>query len=450
MKNIRILLFISLLLTLQSCWNLERINPVCPTLTDITPDGGRFGETITVKGTGFLKGSPELYTVSINGQAIPQADILDVPNEQSLTFRVPKGVSSGRVTVIPRGSTECSANNNLVFTYYYTATMVSLLAGTFNSTSPIPNQTCVTNATDNYLFNPAGLDLDNSSNVVVADKNHNIIRVIKPSASNLSSTGTIVSTHGKVNCAKGCDSAVVFQSAGALFLSPSDIDVDISNDIYVMEESRNATMRLIKASGTNPVEVFAGKCENSNTAIGHRTTTARLNLPLGVFRDGNDLYFTDAGDIRKIDLSSGLVSNFATRAANSYYRGIEISRARPKEGLVFVTDELTKTIKFYTVNTAVGTVTIRNTNTMNNPVALTIDSKGNIYIADQGAHRIFVIYPNGELSVLAGTGTPSYVDNVPGNLAQFNAPIGIALNESLKVIYVSDSKNHVVRTIKLE
>ena len=439
-----LMLAMASLFYLQSCWNLTRVSPPCPTITDRKPDGAHFGETVTVIGSGFLKGSPELYTVSINGQAIPKENILDVPNEQSLTFRVPKGASTGQLTVIPTGSTDCKASNSLTFTYYYTATMVSLLAGTLKTI------TCPTNATDNFLNNPSGLDVDNSDNVVVADKNHNQVRVIKPSASNLTDKGTIISTHGKVNmiCSTGCDSIIVMQSGGALFRSPSDIDVDISNDIYVMEESSNATMRLIKAFGTNSVEVFAGKCQNSMIKDGHRLTIARINLPLGVYKDGNVIYFTDAGDIRKIDISSGIVGPFATKPANSFYRGIEISRARP-EGLVFVTDELTKTIKFYTAGAAPGTVSIRNTNILNRPVALTIDSKGNIYIADQGAHRIFVIYLNGELSTLAGT-TMGYVDNVRGDEAQFDTPIGVALNEKLKVVYVSDSRNHVVRTIKME
>ena len=446
MKNIKtlpLLLAIVSLFYLLSCWNLTRVSPPCPTITEITPDGARFGETVTVKGTGFLKGSPELYTVSLNGQAIPKENILDVPNEQSLIFRIPKGASSGQITVIPTGSSDCNAGNSLTFTYYYTATMVSLLAGTPTVT------TCPTNATDNFLNNPAGLDLDNSDNVVVADKNHNQIRVIRPS-SDLTNKGTIINTHGKINmaCATGCDSNIVLQSAGALFRSPSDIDVDISNDIYVMEESSNATMRLVKAINNNPVEVFAGKCQNSIIRDGDRLTIARINLPLGVYKDGGVIYFTDAGNIRKIDISSGIVSPFANKPTNSFYRGIEISRARPQR-LVFVTDELTKSIKFYTADATLGTVPIRNTNLLHTPVAIAIDSKGSIYIADQGTHRIFVIYPNGELSILAGT-TKGYVESVPGNVAQFDTPIGIALNEKLKVVYISDSRNHVVRTIKME
>ena len=107
-----------------------------------------------------------------------------------------------------------------------------------------------------------------------------------------------------------------------------------------------------------------------------------------------------------------------------------------------------KKIKFFTLSATPGTVTIRNSNLLTKPVALAKDNKGNIFIVD--SHRIFVIYPNGELTILAGTGTPGYVENVPGLQAQFDTPLGIALNETLKVIYVSDSKNHVVRTIKIE
>ena len=81
---------------------------------------------------------------------------------------------------------------------------------------------------------------------------------------------------------------------------------------------------------------------------------------------------------------------------------------------------------------------------------MALDSRGNIFIADEAANRIFVIYPNGELVALAGNGSKGNANGVPGLSAQFDGPIGIALNEAQNVIYVSDSQNHAVRSIKIE
>lgn len=448
MKNIRIapiMLAIVSFFSLQSCWNLARISPPCPTITDRKPDGAHFGETVTIIGSGFLKGCPELYTVSINGQAIPKENILEVPNEQSLTFKVPKGASSGQIKVVPTGSTDCTSGNGLDFTYYYTSTMVSLLVGTFTTTP-----SCPTAATANFLNNPAGLDMDSSGNVLVADKFNNVVRVIKLSASD-PMAGTIVGTHGKVNanCVSGCNASPVPLSSGASFGSPSDVDVDLSGNLFVLEET-NSIMRLIRTSSS--VEIYAGSCQVSMLINGPRLTTARLSFPQCISKDGDDIYFTDAGNIRKID-AAGNVSTIVPRpTVNSSYRGIEISRARPREGPIFVTDEIAKNIKFFTASLVQGTVAVRNSSvlSLNKPIALTLDSKGSIFIADEAAQRIFVIYPNGELDILAGNGTKGSANGVPGRSAQFNAPLGIALNEAQKVIYVSDSQNHVIRSIKIE
>lgn len=448
MKNVKIVPFVLGLISLvafQSCWNLARVNPPCPTISKISPDGGRFNDTITVTGTGFLKGLPKLYTVAINGVDIPQDNILSVPNEQTLIFKVPKGGSNGQLTVRIKDATDCQSSQGVAFNYYFTATKVSVFFG-------IQVQgfgTCATLAAPNTLFQPAGLDVDNAGNVAIADKLNQRIRVVAPSVSDPTEKGNLTKTFGKSSCSTGCDS---LPTISPVFNLPNDVDFDQSNDLYVMEESGNATMRVIRAS--NLVEIFVGKCSTPvlNPPDAPRTT-ARLQTPIGVYKDGNDIYFTDAGHIRKIDVN-GMVTSFVAKVANTEYRGIEVSKARENQnqGPIFVTDALGKSIKFFSFSKGQGqgTVPIRNSNiAFNRPIAMAIDSKGNIFVADESANRVFVIYPNGELAVLAGTGTPGFTDGL-GSQAQFNKPSGIAIDESRKIVYVSDALNNVVRSIKIE
>ena len=124
----KIILFASIPLSifiLQSCWNVKFDYTPCPILTGLTPDGAPFDSTVTIKGSGFIKGKTHLYTVSIAGVTLPKENILDVPDENSLVFKVPKGARSGTLTVsVKDGAPDCQSTNSLAFTYYYTATRV--------------------------------------------------------------------------------------------------------------------------------------------------------------------------------------------------------------------------------------------------------------------------------------------------------------------------------------
>ena len=81
----------------------------------------------------------------------------------------------------------------------------------------------------------------------------------------------------------------------------------------------------------------------------------------------------------------------------------------------------------------------------NIPIGVVVDGAGNVYIADYNNHRIRRIDHAGTVTTLAGTGTPGFADG-PGTTAQFNDPIGVALDAAGNV-YVADDKNHRIRRI---
>ncbi|HMH22983.1 MAG TPA: NHL repeat-containing protein [Puia sp.] len=81
----------------------------------------------------------------------------------------------------------------------------------------------------------------------------------------------------------------------------------------------------------------------------------------------------------------------------------------------------------------------------NSPTATAVDISGNVYVADYFNHRIRMITPAGNVTTLAGTGTPGFQDG-PGASAQFNYPIGVAVDRA-KNVYVADSKNNRIRVI---
>ena len=82
----------------------------------------------------------------------------------------------------------------------------------------------------------------------------------------------------------------------------------------------------------------------------------------------------------------------------------------------------------------------------NHPLGVAVDSSGNVYVADHGNNRIRKITPAGVVSTFAGTGTEGFADGI-GNTAQFKGPGGVAVG-SYGNVYVGDNRNHRIRKIE--
>ena len=82
----------------------------------------------------------------------------------------------------------------------------------------------------------------------------------------------------------------------------------------------------------------------------------------------------------------------------------------------------------------------------NNPAAIVVDGSGNLYVADYGSHTIRKVSPAGQVTTLAGAvGLPGSA-NGTASAARFNQPIGLTLDNSGN-LYVADSGNHTIRKI---
>lgn len=68
-------------------------------------------------------------------------------------------------------------------------------------------------------------------------------------------------------------------------------------------------------------------------------------------------------------------------------------------------------------------------------------------VADTGNHAIRRVSEAGEVTTLAGDGTPGYVDSADPRTARFNRPLGLAVDDD-GAIYVADAGNHVIRKIE--
>ena len=110
----------------------------------------------------------------------------------------------------------------------------------------------------------------------------------------------------------------------------------------------------------------------------------------------------------------------------------------------------------YTISTAAGTgvygfygdtlaATVAELNT---PIAVTVDSSGNLYIADSANNRIRkVTKSTGKISTFAGNGTVQYSgDGGSATSASLNTPYGVAV-DSAGNVFIADFLNHVIRKV---
>lgn len=106
----------------------------------------------------------------------------------------------------------------------------------------------------------------------------------------------------------------------------------------------------------------------------------------------------------------------------------------------------------YTISTIAGTTRLLDGGPataapLRLPVAVALDSEGNLYIADEYDNRIRKVDASGTISTYAGTGIPGYSgDRGPASKAQLNFPTSIAL-DSKGNMYIADTGNAVIRRI---
>lgn len=85
---------------------------------------------------------------------------------------------------------------------------------------------------------------------------------------------------------------------------------------------------------------------------------------------------------------------------------------------------------------------------LSRPIGVATDSNQNCYFADFNNHRIRVVFSNGVVSTLAGSGTGSSVDGV-GSLATFSGPHGICIDPANANLYVTDYLSRVIRRVAI-
>jgi sugar lactone lactonase YvrE len=263
------------------------------------------------------------------------------------------------------------------------------------------------------LFGPEGLTVDRHGNIYVADTLNNRIRRISPDGMVTTVAG---SGPGTVH---GFDGALVDGPADvARFNDPSDVAVDRAGVLYVTDRL-NHVIRKITPDGQ--VSTFAGSGQpGSADGVG---TAASFELPnrIAIDEEGN-LYVTE-----------GRFLDFGERTY-----GFRVRMITPDTRVTTLAGTGEPGYRDGPALTAAFDV----------PIGVDLDTDGNVYVVESGAHRIRRISPDGMVSTVAGNGIAGYVDG-PADQAEFWYPTDIAVGPDGK-LYVADWKNHRIRVITAE
>ncbi len=196
--------------------------------------------------------------------------------------------------------------------------------------------------------------------------------------------------------------------------------LDGAGNLYIADSAHNRIREVNATSGK--ISTIAGNGAASYTGDGGLAVNATLNLPASVALDGaGDLYIADSGNnaIRRIVLSTGIITTVAgDGTAGATGDGGQATAA-----------------------------------TLNNPLGISVDAAGNLYIADTYNQKIREVTPAGVISTIAGNGTTqgngsgSYSgDNGPATLAGLSLPYAVAFDTAGN-IYIPDSGNNRIREV---
>jgi len=245
---------------------------------------------------------------------------------------------------------------------------------------------------------PLAVAVDSSGNLYVADAQNSVVRRIDTS-------------HNVTTFIPEQTGSFVSSGQGAGVLVPSGIAIDSAGNIYVADHGNNA---IRKVNSHGDVSTLVGGPGHVGFTDGD-AGMAQFQPPVGLAVDSaGNVYFADQGNnaIRKVD-SSGNVSTVAGKGPKTY-------------GFV---DGDASTAELF------------------QPYALTVDSSGNLYVADQRNNAIRKIDPQGNVTTLAGRGPSKsgFMDGDAGT-AELYYPSGVAVDSSGNV-YVGDEMNNAVRKI---
>jgi len=263
-------------------------------------------------------------------------------------------------------------------------------------------------ATAAGLYYPISAVSDKSGNIYISDSANNCIRMI--------SGGTITTLAGNCNLPNGGYAGENVPATQALLNSPQQIALDNSGNLYVADDVNNK-IRKINLSN-DIITTFAGDGRGTYAGDGGPAAKASLSNPTGLAFDSVSGYFyiADAGNarIRRISQDGSLITTVAGG-------GTRVDTAADS---------------FPATQAALGI-----------PLGVMVDGIGNVYFSDAGTSRVRKVSTSGIMSTVAGNGTAAFTgDGGLSTQASLNFPYGLSMDTSGN-LFIADGYNDRIREV---
>ncbi len=266
------------------------------------------------------------------------------------------------------------------------------------------------------LSEPFHVEADGKGNLYIAESMNHCIRKVDLK------TGEITTVAGNGKKGYTGDGG---KATDATFNEPYAVVVDKADNLFIVDRL-NAVIRKVDGK-TGIITTLAGTGKKSYSGDGGPASKATMVEPNDCILDGKSgLLIADVGDwrIRRVDLSTGMISTFAgTGKVKMKLRGV---LARPDDG--------GPADKARVVGAR----------------AVCVDGKGNTYICEREGSAIRKVDAKGIITTISGTGEWAYKgDGGDAKAAVFAGPKGIRCDAAGN-IYVVDCENHCIRKIDVQ
>ncbi len=313
-------------------------------------------------------------------------------------------------------------------------------------------------ATSVALDSPSSIAFDASGNFYIADASDYRVRKV-------TSAGIISTLAGTGTAGFNGDGG---QATNARLNLPNGVAVDGGGNVYIADTFNH---RIRKVTPAGIISTVAGDGTAGSGGDGGVATSAQLNNPYGVATDASgNLYIADASNyrVRKVT-SAGIISTVAGTGTSGFggdggpataaQLNLLFDVTLDARGNLYIADSRNNRIRKVTpagiISTVAGTSTAdfggdggaATSAQLNNPNGIAVDGGGNLYIADADNNRVRKVTPAGIISTVAGDGTAGFRgDGGAATAAQLRGPYDVAVNGI--DLLIADSGNRFIRKVE--